>query len=138
MFGGKLKAGNRVFVKICGITNEADAIAAIEAGADALGFNLVRQSKRYIDIETAAGWINKLPKEMCKVAVMKDPSWEEASRTNQFAFIDALQLHGNESPEFCRRLADAGIRFGKAVPVTHAKSLANVPNFVTNTVILDS
>jgi phosphoribosylanthranilate isomerase len=138
MFGKKLKSGSGVFVKICGITNQADATAAIDAGADALGFNLVRRSKRYIDIDRAAGWIEDLPKQVCKVAVMADPNWEDACRIAQLAFIDALQLHGNELPEFCRRLADAGIPFAKAVPVTASKSLASLPNYFTDTMILDS
>ena len=138
IFGGKFRSDGRIFVKICGITNEPDADAAIEAGADALGFNLVPQSKRWIDIEKAASWISKLPQETCKVAVMTDPNWEDACRITQLAFIDALQLHGNESPEFCRRLADAGIPFAKAVPVTASKSLAGLPNYFTDTMILDS
>src|SRR6266852_4816117 len=108
MFSKKLTPESGVFVKICGITNSADALAAIDAGADALGFNLVPQSKRYIDIEKAAAWIDNLPKEICKVAVIADPNWEDACRIGQLRFIDALQLHGNESPEFCRRIADAG------------------------------
>src|SRR5437867_8552633 len=98
MFGGKLRSGGRVRVKICGITNEADALAAIEAGADALGFNLVPRSKRYIEIDAAASWIPRLPREIRKVAVMADPNWEDACRIRQFGFINALQLHGNESP----------------------------------------
>src|SRR5437016_6981905 len=138
MFDGKAGPGGRVRVKICGITNEADALAAIKADADALGFNLVRQSKRYIDIQAAAGWIDKLPKEICKVAVLVNPSWDEAFRISQLSFIDALQLHGNESPEFCRRLAEAGIRFAKALPVANSKSLADFPDFSTETLILDS
>src|ERR1700730_6187342 len=109
MFGSSLKPRGKVFVKICGITNEEDAQAAIDAGADALGFNLVRRSKRYLDIEKAAVWIGALPKEICKVAVMADPNWEDACRVGQLRLIDALQLHGSEPPEFCRRLADAGI-----------------------------
>jgi len=138
MFGNKLKSGGRIFVKICGITNELDALAAIEAGADALGFNLVPQSKRYIDIEKAASWIDKLPRDICKVAVMADPNWEDACRIGQLPFLDALQLHGGESPEFCRRLADAEIPFAKAVPVTASKSLADLPNYFSDTMILDS
>jgi phosphoribosylanthranilate isomerase len=138
IFGAKSGPASRVRVKICGITNEADALAATEAGADALGFNLVRQSKRYIDIETAAGWIAKLPAEVCKVAVMANPSWEDTLRISRLPFIDALQLHGNESPEFCRRLAEAGIQFVKALPVVDSKSLLDVPEFSTDTVILDS
>jgi phosphoribosylanthranilate isomerase len=140
MFGKKSKPCGEVLVKICGITNEADALAAIEAGADALGFNLVRLSKRYIDIDidAAAAWIDKLPREICKVAVLADPNWEDACRVGQLPFFDALQLHGGEAPEFCRRLADAGIAFAKAVPVSGSKSLAGLPNYFTDTIILDS
>ncbi len=138
MFGDKFKPRGRVFVKICGITNDADARAAINAGADALGFNLVRQSKRYIDIGAAGAWIAKLPSEICKVAVVADPDWEDACRIGQLPFIDALQLHGSEPPEFCRRLADTGISFAKAVPVTGSKSLADLPDYFTETMILDS
>jgi phosphoribosylanthranilate isomerase len=138
MFGGKSKANSGLFIKICGITNESDARAAIDAGADALGFNLVPRSRRYIDINAAAAWIDNLSKEVCKVAVMADPNWEDACRINHLSFIDAIQLHGSESPEFCRRLADAEIRFAKAVPVTASKSLVDLPNYFTDAVILDS
>jgi phosphoribosylanthranilate isomerase len=138
MFGNRLMPEGRVFVKICGITNQADALAAIDAGADALGFNLVPQSKRYIDIRLAAEWIQSLPRKICKVAVMKDPLWEDALRTSQLPFIDGLQLHGSESPEFCRRLAEAGVRFAKALPVRGSESFANVSDFFTDTIILDS
>jgi phosphoribosylanthranilate isomerase len=138
MFGSKLTSSDRLFVKICGITNELDALAAIEAGADALGFNLVRQSKRYIDIEKASDWIGKLPSSVCKVAIMKDPKWEDACRIARLSVVDAFQLHGNESPEFCGQLGRAGIRFAKAVPVEDSNSLADVPDFSTDTLILDS
>src|SRR5438128_11713531 len=103
MLGIKLKSGALIFVKICGITNELDALAAIEAGADALGFNLVPQSKRYIDIEKAASWIDKLPRDICKVAGMADPNWEGACRIGPFPVLDALQVHRGQSPEFCAR-----------------------------------
>jgi phosphoribosylanthranilate isomerase len=138
MFGGKPRSSDKIWVKICGITNEPDAQLAIDAGADALGFNLVRKSKRYIDIEKAADWVSKLPRDICKVAVMADPNWEDACRIGQIPFLDGLQLHGRESPEFCRRLTDAGIPFAKAVPVTASKSLADLPNYFTDTMILDS
>jgi phosphoribosylanthranilate isomerase len=138
MFGHKLKSSGRILVKICGITNQSDAVAAIAAGADALGFNLVPTSKRFIDIDRAAVWMAKLPKEIWKIAVTADPNWEDACRISQLPFIDALQLHGSESPEFCRRLADAGIPFAKAVPVSASKSLADLPDHFTDTIILDS
>ena len=138
MFGDTSKARDRLFVKICGITSETDARVAMEAGADALGFNLVPQSKRYIDIRAAKDWIAKLPVEMCKVAILADANWEDACRISRLPFIDALQLHGTEPPEFCRRLVEAGIRFAKAVPVSGSRSLASLPNYFTDTMILDS
>jgi phosphoribosylanthranilate isomerase len=138
MFGNKFKAGSGIFVKICGITNEADAHVAIEAGASALGFNLVKKSKRYIDIDSATAWIDKLPRKVCKVAIMANPSWEEAQRISKLSFIDALQLHGSESPRFCQQLSAAGVCFAKAIPVANSRSLTDLPDFSTDTVILDS
>jgi phosphoribosylanthranilate isomerase len=138
MLGDKIKTRDGVFVKICGITNEIDARMAIEAGADALGFNLVPRSRRYIDIGAAKYWIEKLPAQICKIAVVADPNWEDACRISRLPFLDGLQLHGGEPPEFCRRLADAGVSFAKAVPVTSAKSLADLPDYFTDTMIFDS
>ena len=138
MFSGKLKPVRGIFVKICGITNQSDALAAIECGADALGFNIVPRSKRRIDLDAAASWITKLPKDIWKVAVTVDPNWEDICRIGQLRFIDAVQLHGNESPEFCRRLRGAGIAFAKALPVGQSQSLGAIPDFSTDTIILDS
>lgn len=125
-------------VKICGITSAADARAAIEFGADALGFNFFSGSKRYLPLATAAEWISELPLEIVKVAVLVDAAWEEAAAVAALPFIDALQLHGSESPHFCQRLATERIQFAKALPVTAADSLVNLPSFFTKTVVLDS
>lgn len=136
MFGDK--RSDRIQVKICGVTNPVDALAAIECGADALGFNFYPGSKRYIEIEKAADWIDQLPRDICKVAVLVDPAFEEAIRVSECRFIDALQLHGGESAEFCRSLAGRGIRFAKALPVADESSLLNVPSYHTRTVVLDT
>ncbi|HEX4637880.1 MAG TPA: phosphoribosylanthranilate isomerase [Chthoniobacterales bacterium] len=138
MFGDKFKSRSKIFVKICGITNEEDARVAIDAGADALGFNLVPRSKRYLQIDHAASWIGKLPREICKLAIVADPNWEDACRISQLPFVDGLQLHGSESQNFCRRLAEATIPFAKAIPVTGSKSLADLPDYCTDTMIFDS
>ncbi len=129
---------DRVQVKICGITNAADAFAAIDCGADAIGLNLYPGSKRYIDVEKARDWIAKLPLDICKVAVLVGPTFENAIRVSQLGFVDVLQLHGQESPEFCRRLAEKGVRFAKALPVTNESSLLNVPSYHTKTLVLDT
>jgi phosphoribosylanthranilate isomerase len=138
MFDGKPRSGGQVFVKICGITNEADALAAIDAGADALGFNLVRRSKRYIDIDKGGDWIATLPAEVGKVAIMADPNWEDTLRVSRLPFVTSLQLHGSESSEFCRRLADVGVRFAKALAVANSTSLKEVLDFGTDTLVLDT
>jgi phosphoribosylanthranilate isomerase len=134
---GKVRGGS-IQIKICGITNQSDAFFAIECSADALGFNLYPGSKRYIDINAASRWIEKLSADFCKVAVMVNPTAADALRVGQLPFIDGLQLHGQESPEFCQRLTDAGIRFAKAVPVKDAQSIVDLPWFHTSTVVLDS
>lgn len=124
-------------VKICGLTTPQDAAAAIEFGADALGFNFCPDSKRYLPRE-ACEWIAALPGAVEKVAVLVNPSWDEARAAAAKEGITALQLHGAETPEFCRRLMEHGIRFEKALPVTGPDSLVNLPDFFTSTVLLDS
>src|SRR3984893_2130565 len=138
MFGKDNEEATRIRVKICGITNLADALAAIDCGADALGFNFYPGSRRYIDIEIARDWIDKLPGDVCKVAVLVDPSLDQAIQVNELRFIDALQLHGQESPEFCRGLAEKRIRFAKALRVTGESSLVDVPSYHTSILVLDS
>jgi phosphoribosylanthranilate isomerase len=138
MFGEGAGEDSRVRVKICGITNAADALAAIDLGADALGFNFFPGSKRYVDIQSNAEWIAQLPAEVCKVAVLVNPMPTEAIEFANLPFIDALQLHGNESPAFCKILAERGIHFAKALVVADQDSLVEVPNFFTNTILLDS
>ena len=125
-------------VKICGITNETDALAAIDCGADALGFNLFPASPRYIDLVGARSWLEKLPREICKVAVMVNPNANEVGQITELPFIDLLQLHGQESPEFCETLAKARIPFAKAIPVIDRQSLNSLPNFHTSWLVLDS
>jgi phosphoribosylanthranilate isomerase len=123
-------------IKICGLTMPQDALAAIEFGADALGFNFFPGSKRYVGNEW--GWIAQLPAKVEKVAILVNPSWDQAEALSSAPGITALQLHGTESPEFCGRLMDKGIRFEKAIPVMGPDSLANCPDFSTRTVLLDS
>ena len=125
-------------VKICGLTTPQDAAAAIESGADALGFNFFPGSRRYLGTETGGDWIAALPVEIEKVAILVNPSWDEATVAAATPGITILQLHGTETPEFCRRLMKKGIRFEKALPVSGPESLANVPEFFTRTLLLDS
>jgi len=125
-------------IKICGLTTPQDAAAAIEFGADALGFNFYSGSKRYVDPDDAALWIAGLSDSVMKIAILVNPSFDEARRIAGLPGIDCLQLHGAETPEFCRQLRAEGIRFEKALPVLDANSVSSVLDFSTKTLLLDS
>jgi phosphoribosylanthranilate isomerase len=127
-----------VEIKICGITNLGDAVDAIECGADALGFNFYPRSRRYIDIETAGEWIVSLPDGVRKVAVLVNPTFQQALATARLPFIDSLQLHGNESAELCSQLADRGVNFTKALPMRDEESLRQPTRYSTDSILLDS
>jgi len=128
----------RTRIKICGITNRADALAAFDFGADAIGLNFFRGSRRFLELDGARDWIAALPPELVKIAVVVNPARTEAAALAELPFISGLQLHGQETPEFCRSLAAEGIRFAKALPVTDRRSLAALPSFSTWTIVLDS
>jgi phosphoribosylanthranilate isomerase len=102
-----------LWVKICGMTNADDAVAASQAGADAIGM-LFAPSKRRITIERGKEITNALPKTMEKVGVFYD---ETASTIEEIAAevgLTAVQLHGDESPEFARNLFRNSLRRTRA------------------------
>jgi phosphoribosylanthranilate isomerase len=94
-------------VKICGISNLADALSAVDAGADMLGFNFYRPSPRYIKPKDAHEIIDQLPATVLTVGVfVNEPSPDEVERIANEAGVAALQLHGDESPDYCVALKD--------------------------------
>jgi phosphoribosylanthranilate isomerase len=95
-----------VLVKICGITNLDDALAAVDAGADLLGFNFYPASPRYIEPESARAIGDRLPAAVLTVGVFVNEALDALEKTASVAGISALQLHGNESPEYCKALKD--------------------------------
>ena len=125
-------------VKICGLTSLADTLVAIEAGADALGFNFFPGSKRYLDRAVAAKWLQEVPPSVRRVAVMVNPTPTEALAVAALPFIDGLQLHGAETPAFCTALLQAGVKFGKALPVSDYGLTIDPTRFATRTVVLDT
>src|ERR1041385_2439035 len=123
-------------VKICGLTTPQDAVAAVAFGADALGFNFFPGSKRYVGKNV--DWIRDLPGAAEKIAILVNPSWDEAKQVAAIPGITGLQLHGGERPEFCERLKSEGIRFEKALAVTTPDSLIHVSDYFTSRMLLDS
>jgi len=92
-------------VKICGITNLEDALAAVASGADALGFNFYQPSPRYITPQNARAIVDQLPDAVLTVGVFVNEELESVRSIATLAGLKALQLHGDESPEYCRQLA---------------------------------
>ncbi|MEI6350189.1 MAG: phosphoribosylanthranilate isomerase [Verrucomicrobiota bacterium] len=134
--GAELPASRQpVRVKICGITTVEDAEVAIEAGADALGFNGYAGSKRFIDL-AAADWISRLPSSVARVAVLVNPAPEEAKAVSNLPGIDFLQFHGHESPEFCRGFASR--LYIKAVAARDREALQLCGDYSTPAILLDA
>lgn len=95
------------FIKICGITNIDDARAAVAAGADALGFNFYNLSPRYIAPPAARDIVEQLPSSILTVGVfVNEDSPQSVKNVASEAGVTAFQLHGDESPAYCRELAD--------------------------------
>lgn len=95
----------RTRVKICGITRAEDALAAIDAGADALGFVFYAKSPRAVSSAQAAAIIAKLPPFVSKVGLFVNADATEVREVLKSCSLDVLQFHGDESPEFCASLA---------------------------------
>lgn len=93
-----------VRVKICGITSLEDALSAVEAGADALGFVFSEESQRAISVEKVSGIIRGLPPFVTTVGVFVNEGADVINAIVREAGLDAVQLHGNEPPELCREI----------------------------------
>jgi phosphoribosylanthranilate isomerase len=91
-------------IKICGITNVEDALAAAEAGADAIGLNFFEQSPRHVSRETALQIAAVLPKNLKKVGVFVNATPSEIRSLHQDLSFDLVQLHGDEPPELLSTL----------------------------------
>jgi phosphoribosylanthranilate isomerase len=127
-----------VRVKICGITCEEDALAAIEAGADALGFNLWHGSKRCLSLDENALWMRRLPPFVSRVAVLVDEPLEEALRVARHGGIDCVQFHGHETSEYLRDFASSGHPFIAARRPASPADGASIAELPTPYVLIDS
>lgn len=116
----------RLFVKICGITNVEDGLAACEAGADAVGFVFWPTSPRAVDATTARRIGQALPASIARVGVFVDADRPTLERTAEEAGLDLLQLHGSESP---RDMEGLPRRVWKALRVDAALALATAVPF---------
>jgi phosphoribosylanthranilate isomerase len=124
-----------VRIKICGITRAEDAVAAVDAGADALGFMFCEASPRCVTPEQAAEILRELPPFVARVGVFVNPSADKVRAAIAETGIDTLQFHGEETSAFCRQF---GLRVIKAFRVRDAESLKPLADFRRETWLLDS
>lgn len=124
-----------VIVKICGITNAADALGAAAAGADALGFVFCETSPRCVSVETAAEIIRQLPPMVVKVGVFVDAPGELVVQAAARCGLNLLQFHGEESPDYCLQF---GLMSMKAFRIQDEASLAPLGNYSTDALLLDA
>ncbi|MBV1875877.1 MAG: phosphoribosylanthranilate isomerase [Cycloclasticus sp.] len=91
----------RTRVKICGITKTEDALAAVNYGADALGFVFYDKSPRFLDLKSAVDIFNKIPPFINKVALFVNANTDYIEAALDKLSIDILQFHGDEDEAFC-------------------------------------
>ncbi|HXF10022.1 MAG TPA: phosphoribosylanthranilate isomerase [Desulfuromonadaceae bacterium] len=122
-------------VKICGITNPADAKTAIDAGADALGFIFYEKSPRYVSIQQVAEITKQIPPFIMRVGVFVNAEEDFIGRAVAEGGLTMLQFHGDEEPDFCTQF---GLMSMKAFRVKDADSLKTIPEYPTDAYLLDA
>jgi len=122
-------------VKICGLTNPADARIAAEAGTDAVGFIFAAASPRYIEPLAAAAVARELPPHILRTGVFVDPDESFVMEAIAACGLNLLQFHGAEAPEFCTRF---GLMSMKALRVRDPASLEGLANYSTDAFLLDA
>ncbi|HEX6880540.1 MAG TPA: phosphoribosylanthranilate isomerase [Terriglobales bacterium] len=131
-----------MWVKICGTTNLSDALLAVGAGADAVGF-VFGPSKRQVTTEQAGKITRELPARIEKIGVLVNESPERIEEIVQTAGLTGVQLQGDESPELVAELRRLNLRFlaktihAMADPEKLAQTISKYSGFV-DTVLLDS
>jgi phosphoribosylanthranilate isomerase len=122
-------------VKICGITSPADALAAADAGVDAIGLNFYEGSPRHVTLTIAAEIAGALPPFMIKVGVFVNAEEDFVLRAIGECGLNIAQFHGDESPEFCKLFPVMTI---KAFRIRDTESLNELMDYPTDAWLLDA
>ncbi len=128
-------------IKICGITRPEDALLAENAGAWALGFIFAKNTPRFITPESACEIINRLSENIQKVGVFVNSTLEEVTKISKRAGLTKIQLHGEESAEFCTEAASlTGKEVIKAFRIRDEKDLEQINSYkkVISYILLDT
>ena len=122
-------------IKICGITNIDDAMAAADAGADSVGFVFWEKSPRFISQVDAGNIIDKLPPFITAVGVFVNEKPEDINKAIRSIGLGCVQLHGEESPEDCQRIE---YRVIKAVRIKGAADIEKLKIYSPSAFLLDT
>ena len=127
---------NRVKVKICGLTRCEDVTAAVNAGADVVGF-VFAASPRQISVKTALQLVNKVPQEILTMGLFMNQSIEDIDKVVNAVPLGSLQFHGSESSTFCNRWS---LPYLKAVSMQDGNSARQAENLFPDALglLLDS
>lgn len=124
-------------VKICGIQDEAGALVAAEAGADAIGL-VFASSRRQIAPAQARRIADALPPFVTKVGVVVNEPLDRLRALVDAVRLDAVQLHGEESPDYCAAVREWGVAVIKAVAVAEPLDVARLRALPVSAVLLDT
>jgi phosphoribosylanthranilate isomerase len=127
-----------VKVKICGLTNYKDAAAALEMGADILGFNFYPESPRYVPPAEAGRIIGRLPAFVEVAGIFVNSTFEHIRETISQCQLNWIQLHGDETPEFCRSFLSINIKTMKAIRVRNQADIKRAEDYLTDAILLDA
>ena len=128
-------ANLQIKVKICGMTQLKDALFAVEQGVDAVGFIFYKKSPRAVTMKTVREIITKLPPLVDTVGVFVNESAERVNKIADYCGLDLVQLHGEESPAFCRKIHRRVI---KAFRVKDLQSIKQLEKFSVSGFLLDT
>jgi phosphoribosylanthranilate isomerase len=125
-------------VKICGITRPEQAAEIFALGADAVGINLWPKSKRHMPLATAEASFRDVAAKNAFVAVLVNPDDALLDAAIESHLFNALQLHGDETPQDVERLMNRGVNVIKALQVRDAVSLSHIGEFPCAAILLDA
>ena len=125
----------QVKVKVCGMTSLKDALVAVEVGADAVGFIFYKKSPRSVTMKTVREIVLELPPFVDTVGVFVDETAEQVNKIADYCNLDIIQLHGDESPTYCKKIRRKVI---KAFRIKDMQSVKKISNFQVSGFLLDT
>jgi len=125
----------QVKVKVCGMTSLKDSLVAVEEGADAVGFIFYKKSPRSVTMKTVREIVLELPPFVDTVGVFVDETAEQINKIADYCNLDIIQLHGDESPTFCKKIRRRVI---KAFRIKDMQSVKKLSSFQVSGFLLDT